>query len=72
MSICILGGIIGLGLAYGLKMVISQSFPNFPFTFSTSLVLIACILSILTGIFSGLAPAWQASKLDPANALRHE
>jgi putative ABC transport system permease protein len=71
-SICILGGIIGLGLAYGLKMVISQSFPNFPFTFSTSLVLIACILSILTGIFSGLAPAWQASKLDPANALRHE
>jgi putative ABC transport system permease protein len=53
-------------------MVISQSFPNFPFTFSTSLVLIACILSILTGIFSGLAPAWQASKLDPANALRHE
>jgi putative ABC transport system permease protein len=53
-------------------MVISHSFPTFPFTFSTSLVLIACILSILTGIFSGLAPAWQASKLDPANALRHE
>ena len=71
-SICLLGGLIGLGVAYGLKMAVSQAFPSFPFSFSTGLVVIACILSILTGIFSGLAPAWQASKLDPANALRHE
>lgn len=71
-SICLLGGVIGLMGAYGLKMAISNAFPSFPFTFSTQLVAIATFLSILTGILSGLAPAWQASKLDPANALRHE
>jgi putative ABC transport system permease protein len=70
--ICLLGGFIGLGVAYGLKVAISSAVPDFPFTFSTDLVLIACILSILTGILSGLAPAWQAARLDPANALRHE
>lgn len=71
-SICLMGGIIGLSIAYGLKIAISNAFPDFPFTFSTQLVIIATLLSILTGILSGLAPAWQASKLDPANALRHE
>ena len=71
-SICLLGGAIGLAVAYGLKTAISQAFPNFPFIFSTQLVALATILSILTGVLSGLAPAWQAARLDPANALRHE
>ena len=71
-SICLLGGVIGLALAYGLKTLIANALPNFPFNFSTDLVILACFLSILTGVLSGLAPAWQAAKLDPANALRHE
>lgn len=71
-SICLLGGIIGLAVAYGLKAAISSAFPSFPFTFSTDLVFMACALSIATGVLSGLAPAWQAARLDPANALRHE
>ncbi len=71
-SICLLGGVIGLVLAYGLKTAVSNAFPAFPFTFSTDLVILACLLSIVTGVLSGLAPAWQAARLDPANALRHE
>jgi putative ABC transport system permease protein len=71
-SICLLGGVIGLLLAYGLKSAVSSAFPAFPFTFSTDLVILACVLSIITGVLSGLAPAWQAARLDPANALRHE
>jgi len=71
-SICLLGGIIGLMIAYGLKSAISHAFPAFPFTFSTDLVILACLLSVITGVLSGLAPAWQAAQLDPANALRHE
>lgn len=71
-SICLLGGVIGLIIAFGLKHVIASTFPAFPFIFSTDLVVLACFLSILTGVVSGLAPAWQAARLDPANALRHE
>jgi putative ABC transport system permease protein len=71
-SICLLGGVVGLGLAYGLKTLISNALPSFPFNLSTDLVILACFLSILTGVLSGLAPAWQAARLDPANALRHE
>jgi putative ABC transport system permease protein len=40
--------------------------------FSFWLVLIGLSASVITGIFSGFAPAWQASKLDPVVALRYE
>lgn len=71
-TICLLGGVIGLSVAYGMKTAVAHAFPAFPFTFSTDLVILACLLSIATGVLSGLAPAWQAAQLDPANALRHE
>jgi ABC-type lipoprotein release transport system permease subunit len=33
---------------------------------------ITIILQIITGILSGLAPAWTAAKMDPVDALRYE
>lgn len=71
-AVCLLGGSVGLLLAFGFKTAISSAFPSFPFAFSTDLVIMAFVLSVLTGIFSGLAPAYKAASLDPANALRHE
>lgn len=71
-SICLIGGAIGLCIAFGLKAGISSAFPDFPFTFSSDLVAMATVLSVMTGVVSGLAPAWQAARLDPAIALRHE
>lgn len=71
-SICLIGGLIGLLIAFGLQSAVSAAFPDFPFAFSTDLVVLATTLSILTGVASGLAPAWQAARLDPAIALRHE
>lgn len=71
-AVCFLGGLVGLGTAFGLNQVIENMFPDFPFVFSMDLVLIALSLAVATGIVSGLAPAWQAARLDPATALRHE
>ncbi len=71
-AICFVGGVAGLTLAAGLTSVVGVIAPSFPLVFSTSLVVIGLVVSVFTGIFSGFAPAWSASKLDPVVALRYE
>jgi putative ABC transport system permease protein len=71
-AICLLGGFIGLALAYALCFGVGRAFPSFPLHFSFNLVLTSMIVSILTGLVSGFAPAWSASRLDPVTALRYE
>lgn len=71
-SICVLGGIGGLVAAWSLSFAVGVFWPSFPLVFSLWLVLLGLTISVLTGVFSGFAPAWQASKLDPVVALRYE
>jgi putative ABC transport system permease protein len=71
-SLCLFGGLIGLTLAYLLCFGIGKAFPSFPIQFSFGLVLTSMMVSVLTGLFSGFAPAWSASRLDPVTALRYE
>ncbi len=71
-SLCILGGLIGLTLAYAMCFAIATVFPSFPVQFSFGLVLVGMFVSIFTGLVSGFAPAWSASRLDPVTALRYE
>ncbi|MFA5263463.1 MAG: ABC transporter permease [Opitutaceae bacterium] len=71
-SICLVGGIVGMVLAYTIFLGIHFQMPSFPVQFSPDLVVVSVLISVLTGVFSGFAPAWQASKLDPVVALRYE
>jgi putative ABC transport system permease protein len=71
-ALCILGGLIGLTFAYAMCFGIATAFPSFPVQFSLGLVLIGMFVSVLTGLISGFAPAWSASRLDPVTALRYE
>ena len=71
-ALCIVGGLIGLTLAYAMCFGIATAFPSFPVQFSLGLVLIGMFVSIFTGLLSGFAPAWSASRLDPVTALRYE
>ncbi len=71
-ALCLLGGFIGLIVAYFMCFGIGKAFPSFPIQFSFGLVVASMIVSVLTGLISGFAPAWTASRLDPVTALRYE
>lgn len=67
--ICLIGGLVGLLLAVLLSTVINKFLPT---SVQMNTVLLAISISLLTGIISGLAPAWTAAKMDPVEALRYE
>jgi len=71
-AVCLMGGLIGLTIAYLMCFGIAKAFPDFPIHFSLGLVIASMIVSVMTGLFSGFAPAWSASRLDPVAALRYE
>ena len=71
-ALCLLGGLIGLTFAYLMCFGIGKAFPSFPIQFSFGLVFASMFVSVLTGLVSGFAPAWSASRLDPVTALRYE
>jgi putative ABC transport system permease protein len=67
--ICLFGGFIGLIFAIITGMIINQWLPT---SIQVDTVILAILISLATGIISGFAPAYQASKLDPVDALRYE
>ena len=71
-ALCLAGGLVGLTFAYAMCFAIGKAMPSFPIEFSFGLVVTGMLVSVLTGLVSGFAPAWSASRLDPVTALRYE
>jgi len=65
------GGIIGVTLGWGASYLISH-LSSITTLVSADIVLLAVSVSIGVGLFFGFYPAWNASRLDPIQALRSE
>ncbi|MDA1332729.1 MAG: FtsX-like permease family protein, partial [Bacteroidetes bacterium] len=67
--ICMVGGLIGVGLAFPLSMLIAAVLPA---SLGMGTVVMAFSICVGIGTVFGLAPAWTAAKAPPIEALRYE
>jgi putative ABC transport system permease protein len=72
-TLCLVGGIIGIVIGYGLGALASVMLPGFPPAHvPTWAILLSFGFSAAVGIIFGIIPAAKASQLDPIDALRYE
>jgi putative ABC transport system permease protein len=69
-TLSLLGGVIGLALAYIAGVVITRLV--FPTRIPWWSILISLGVSGGVGILAGLFPAWKAARLDPIEAMRFD
>ena len=71
MTLCALGGVVGIILGTILTEVIRYGV-SFPASLSTFWVITGFVVSGAIGLVFGIYPAWKAATLDPIEALRYE
>ncbi len=69
-SICLIGGVIALGIATAMVQVAQKFLPGVGI--SSSVVLLAISVALVTGVVSGFLPAWRAAHMKPVDALRND
>ncbi len=71
--LAIAGGVLGVGLAYVLLLVLPSQIPEMqlmpPIYITSSIVLSALGLAVLLGLITGLLPAWRAMRTDIITAF---
>ncbi|MEW6672961.1 MAG: MacB family efflux pump subunit [Thermodesulfobacteriota bacterium] len=70
--VCLIGGMIGISLSYGVSIIFQMFVSSFSMKFSIASILSAFICSSLIGVLFGFLPARNAARLDPIEALARE
>jgi putative ABC transport system permease protein len=70
-ALCLIGGMIGLLIAFILTQVVSNAF-ELEASMPVFIVFAAMLVSLVVGVVSGILPAYRAAKMDPVEALRYE
>jgi len=68
-SICLIGGVIALAIAWPITLLMGKVIPA---VLSLPMVTIALLMAIVTGVLAGFFPAWRAARMNPVDALRNE
>jgi putative ABC transport system permease protein len=68
-SICLIGGVIALAIAWPMTLLMGKVMPA---VLSPFVVGLALIVALVTGVLAGFFPAWRAARMNPVDALRNE
>lgn len=68
-AICLIGGLVGLAIAYPLTFLMNHFLPA---QMSLTAAGAAMSVALITGVVSGFLPAWRAARMNPVDALRNE
>jgi ABC-type antimicrobial peptide transport system permease subunit len=69
--LCLVGGVVGILLGRGVSAAVAALL-HWPTSPSASAIVAAVAVSVTVGIVFGFYPAYNAARLDPIEALRHE
>jgi putative ABC transport system permease protein len=69
-AICLLGGSIGILLAFVITLVVNAMV--MPASINIPILIFAVAVSIAVGLASGIVPAFRGARLDPIDSLRYE
>ena len=71
--LCLLGGLVGLAIGYGIGAIAASLIPGFPDAHTPWwAVALALGFSAAVGVVFGILPAAKAANLDPISSLRYE
>jgi putative ABC transport system permease protein len=71
--LCLLGGLVGLAIGYGIGALAASFIPGFPAAHTPWWAIALSLgFSALVGVVFGILPAAKAANLDPISSLRYE
>jgi putative ABC transport system permease protein len=65
--ICLLGGVIAIGLAYAVSGYLARFQA---LEMSSGVLLVSLVVATATGVLAAFFPAWEAARMPPVEALR--